>query len=77
MHTIQDGTTAMLVLAPCLLILLAANMGHACSRHSPAAEDSDVMGKGPIAWAQARSLSDPPLPNHTLNVNTGRGNDYL
>ena len=79
MHTIQDGSTTMLVLAPCLLILLAANMGHACSRHSTAPEDSDgdVMGKGPIVWARARSLSDPPLPNRTLNVTTGKGNDYL
>ena len=75
MHTIQDGSTTMLVLAPCLLVILAASMGHACSRHSTAGKDSDgdVMGKGPIAWARARSLSDPPLPNHSLNVNTGRG----
>ena len=69
----------MLVSAPCLLIILAASMGHACSRQSTTAseEDSDVMGKGPIAWARARSLLDPPLPNRTLNVTTGKGNDYL
>ena len=75
MHTIQDGSTTMLVLAPCLLVILAASMGHACRRQSTSAseEDGDVMGKGPIAWAQARSLLDPPLPNRTLNVATGRG----